>query len=130
MATWATARLIGGARAGALAAVTLALCGVWYGGMFNHTKDVPFAAAMMAATYFLCRAARDLPRPRLRDLLGFGLMLGAALGLRAMGLLLIGYVLVAVHCRYRNMRRLAQAKRFASSHAPCCGSCRLSRSAI
>ena len=96
VATWATARLIGGARAGALAAVTLALCGVWYGGMFNHTKDVPFAAAMIAATYFLCRAARDLPRPRLSDLLGFGLMLGAALGLRAMGLLLIGYVLVAV----------------------------------
>ena len=95
-ATWATARLIGGARAGALAAIVLALCGVWYGGMFNHTKDIPFAAAMMAGTYFLCRAARDLPQPRWRDLLGFGLMLGAALGLRAMGLLLIGYVGVAI----------------------------------
>jgi hypothetical protein len=95
-ATWATARLIGGARAGALAAVTLALCGVWYGGMFNHTKDIPFAAAMMAGTYFLCRAMRNLPRPRWSDLLGFGLMLGAALGLRAMGMLLIGYVFVAV----------------------------------
>jgi hypothetical protein len=95
-ATWAAARLIGGARAGALAAVTLALCGVWYGGMFNHTKDIPFAAAMMAGTYFLCRAMRNLPRPHWGDLLGFGLMLGAALGLRAMGMLLIGYVFVAV----------------------------------
>ena len=33
--------------------------------MFNHTKDIPFAAAMMGATFFLLRAARDLPRPRL-----------------------------------------------------------------
>jgi len=26
--------------------------------MFNHTKDIPFAAAMMGATYFLLRGAR------------------------------------------------------------------------
>ena len=60
--------------------------------MFNHTKDVTFAAAMMGATYALLRAARDLPRPRLRDVLLFGVMLGAALGLRAMGLLLGVYL--------------------------------------
>ena len=60
-ATWATARMIAGPRAGLLAALALTLCGVWYGGMFNHTKDVPFAAAMMGATYYLLRAARDLP---------------------------------------------------------------------
>src|SRR5262245_52339815 len=95
-ATWATARLIGGARAGLLAAIVLALCGVWYGGMFIHTKDIPFGAAMMTGTFFLCRAARDLPQPRWRDVLGFGLMLGAALGLRAMGLLLVGYMFVAI----------------------------------
>jgi hypothetical protein len=59
--------------------------------MFNHTKDIPFAAAMIAALYFLLRAARAMPRPRRADMLLFGLMLGAALGLRAMGLLLIGY---------------------------------------
>ena len=54
--------------------------------MFNHTKDVTFAAAMMGATYFLLKATRDLPRPRLRDVLLFGAMLGSALGLRATGL--------------------------------------------
>src|SRR6185312_11417492 len=74
-ATWATARFVGGPRAGALAAVALAVCGSWYGGMFNHTKDIPFAAAMMGATYFLIRAARDLPHPRRRDVLFFGLLL-------------------------------------------------------
>ena len=43
-ASAATARLIAGPRAGLIAAVALALCGAWYGAMFNHTKDIPFAA--------------------------------------------------------------------------------------
>lgn len=91
-ATAATARAIAGPRAGFLAAAALAACGVWFGGMFNHTKDVPFAAAMIGATFFLVRSAGDLPRPRPVDVAGFGLMLGAALGLRAMGLLLPAYL--------------------------------------
>jgi len=91
-ASAAAARMIAGPRAGLLTALALALCGVWYGGMFNHTKDVPFAAAMMGATWCLIRAARDLPAPRRRDTLLFGLLLGAALGLRATGLLMLGYL--------------------------------------
>jgi Dolichyl-phosphate-mannose-protein mannosyltransferase len=96
VATWATARLVAGPRAGALAALALAVCGAWYGAMFNHTKDIPFAAAMMGATYFLLRASRDLPFPRQRHLLAFGILLGAALGLRAVALLLPAYVLVSI----------------------------------
>jgi hypothetical protein len=46
---------------------------------------------MIWATYFLLRAARDLPFPRQRDVIGFGLTLGAALGIRVLGLLLVGY---------------------------------------
>lgn len=91
-ATMATARMIAEPRAGFLAALALALCGVWYGGMFNHTKDVPFAAAMMGATYYLVRGARDLNALRRRDTLLFGLLAGAALGLRATGLLVVGYL--------------------------------------
>jgi hypothetical protein len=90
---------VAGPRAGALAALILALCGPWYGGMFNHTKDIPFAAAMTAATFFLLRAGRDLPVPRMRDILWFGITLGIALGLRATGLLLVGYVAVAIGLR-------------------------------
>ena len=62
-AAWATARLIAGSRAALITAIALATCGAWYGAMFNHTKDIPFAAAMMGATYFLIRIGRDLPRP-------------------------------------------------------------------
>ena len=48
----ATARLIAGPRAGLMAAAALAVCGPWYGAMFNHTKDIPFAAAMMGGRTF------------------------------------------------------------------------------
>ena len=95
-AVWACARTIAGPRAGLLAALMLTLCGVWFGGMFNHTKDVTFAAAMMAATFFLLRVMRDLPRPRPRDVVLLGLFAGAALGLRALGLMLPVYGVVAI----------------------------------
>lgn len=98
-ATAATARLVAGPRAGLIAAVALAACGSWYGGMFNHTKDIPLAAAMMGATYFLIRASRDLPRPRRRDVLAFGVLTGAALGIKVLGLLLLVYVGAAVAMR-------------------------------
>jgi hypothetical protein len=95
-ATFATARMIGGARAGLIAAAALAVCGAWYGGMFNHTKDVTFGAAMIGATFMLLRVTRDLPRPRWRDVILLGVLIGAALGLRALGLLLVGYVGLAI----------------------------------
>jgi hypothetical protein len=92
----ATARLVAGPRAGLIAAIALSLCGAWYGAMFNHTKDIPFAAAMMAATFFLVRLARNLPSPRMPDVLAFGLLTGAALGVRSLGLLLFVYLALAM----------------------------------
>jgi len=98
-AAWATARAIGGSRAGLLAAAALALCGIWYGAMFNHTKDIPFASAMMGATYFLLLIGRELPRPRWRLVLAFGVLCGCALGIRVLGLFLVGYAgLVVIAC--------------------------------
>jgi Dolichyl-phosphate-mannose-protein mannosyltransferase len=93
---FATARLVAGPRAGAIAALALAVCGPWYGSIFNHTKDIPFGAAMMGATYFLVSAMRKLPQPRRRDVIGFGLLLGVALGIRVLGLLMIGYACLAM----------------------------------
>ena len=91
-----TARLIAGPRAALITAMALTLCGAWYGSMFNHTKDIPFAAAMMGATFFLVRVARLLPFPRTIDLAAFGLLAGAALGIRVLGLLLAIYVVVVI----------------------------------
>src|SRR5580692_7612479 len=92
----ATARLIAGPRAALIAATGLSVCGAWYGAMFNHTKDIPFATAMMGATYFLIRTARRLPSPRAGDVAAFGLLAGAALGMRVIGLLLVIYAGFAI----------------------------------
>lgn len=91
-----TARLIAGPRAAFFAIVALALCGSWYGAMYNHTKGIPFAAFMAGAIFFLVRASRSLPTPRMRDVIGFGIMTGAALGIRSLGLLLVGYLGIAI----------------------------------
>jgi hypothetical protein len=98
-AVWATARSIGGPRAGLLAALALAVCGVWYGAMFNHTKDIPFAAAMMTATYLLLRIGKRLPRPNWGLVVLFGLACGCAVGLRVLGYFLISYAAVTVALR-------------------------------
>ena len=95
-ATGAAARLIAGPRAGLMAIVALTLCGAWYGAMFNHTKDIPFAAAMAGATVFLLRLARQLPSPRPLDVAAFGLLAGSALGVRSYGLLLFAYLGLAI----------------------------------
>jgi hypothetical protein len=110
-ATAATARLIAGPRAALIAAIGLSVCGAWYGTMFNHTKDIPFAAAMIGATLFLIRIVRLLPSPRTGDIAAFGVLAGAALGMRVLGLLLLVYVGFAIalylprpwlgHCRAR-----------------------------
>ncbi|MBR0956592.1 hypothetical protein [Bradyrhizobium japonicum] len=91
-ATAATARLIAGPRAGLLAASSLALCGPWYGAMFNHTKDIPFAAAMMGAMLVLIRIGQQMSSPSPRQILSLGLLAGAALGLRVLGLLIVIYI--------------------------------------
>jgi hypothetical protein len=90
-AAWATARAIGGSRAGFFAAAAIAVCGIWYGAMFNHTKDIPFAAAMMGALYFLLRLGRELPTPRWHLVLMFGALSGCALGIRVLGLFAVSY---------------------------------------
>src|SRR6266851_1940090 len=81
---------------GGIGAISLTLCGAWYGSMFNHTKDIPFAAAMMGATLFLIRIARRLPSPRAGDVALFGLLAGCALGVRVIGLLLVIYIGFAI----------------------------------
>jgi hypothetical protein len=92
----ASARMISGGRAGLFAAIALTCCGAWYGTMFNHTKDVPFAVGMVGATFFLIRIGRALPSPRSLDVIGFGMLTGAGLGIRVLGLLLLIHAGLAI----------------------------------
>jgi len=89
---WRLGRALAGPRAGFLAALFLALTPNYYGQMFNNPKDVPFAAGMVWALYFIVRVAPELPRPRWSLLVKLGLAAGMALGIRVGGLLLLGYL--------------------------------------
>ena len=97
--TWRLGRLLAGPRAGFIAAALLALSGVYYGAMFNNTKDVPFAAGMVWTVYFATRMALQFPRPRASAVLKFGLALGLALGIRV-GAILAGVYLGVVALLY------------------------------
>lgn len=82
LASYKTARIVGGERAGLLVIVLLGLTGAWSGAMFTHTKDIPFAACMAWVTYYLILLAPELPHPCPRLVIGLGVALGCALGLR------------------------------------------------
>lgn len=94
--TWRLARRLAGPRAGFIAAALLALSGVYYGAMFNNTKDVPFAAGTVWSLYFATRILDQLPRPRLSAVLKFGLVFGMTLAIRVGGVLVAGYLGLAL----------------------------------
>lgn len=95
-ACWKLARTLGGEKAGIVATVMLALTGAWIGGMFTHTKDVPFATCMTWALYYTVRMAPYLPRPPLRLVLKFGVAVGCALGLRVGAVFAVFYLVATV----------------------------------
>ncbi len=94
--TWQLARLVVGERGGLVALVLLLLTGAWSGAMFTHTKDVPFAAMMTWALYFTTRFATRLPAVRIGDVIGLGVAIGAAFGLRVGAVFAVFYLGVAV----------------------------------
>ncbi|MGH6968070.1 MAG: ArnT family glycosyltransferase [Stellaceae bacterium] len=94
--TWKLGRALGGPRTGFVAALFLALTPNYYGQMFNNPKDVPFAAGMAWALYYLVRTIPQLPRPDWRLVGKLGLAAGLALAVRVGGLLIFGYTGVAL----------------------------------
>ncbi|WP_442880964.1 glycosyltransferase family 39 protein [Aromatoleum sp.] len=94
--TWLLARLVVGERGGLVALVLLLLTGAWSGAMFTHTKDVPFATMMTWALYFTTRFAMRLPAVRPGDVIGLGVALGGAFGLRVGAVFAVFYLGVAV----------------------------------
>ncbi|HEV2265500.1 MAG TPA: glycosyltransferase family 39 protein [Stellaceae bacterium] len=94
--TWKLGRVLGGSRAAFVAALFLALTPNYYGQMFNNPKDVPFAASMVWALYYLVGAIRQLPQPDWRLGAKLGLAAGLALAVRVGGLLIFGYIGMAL----------------------------------
>jgi hypothetical protein len=82
-------RVLGGARAGLIAALLLVLTPNYYGQMFNNPKDIPFAVGVVWATYYMVSIVPLLPRPPIPILIKLGVAVGMTMGVRIGGLLLL-----------------------------------------
>ncbi len=99
LATARLARFIAGRQAEGWAMLLLLLTGPFWGAIFTHTKDVPFAAAMAWGLYYTARLVVSFPQWRWRHALLWGVAVGSALGLRVAGLLLVAFLAVGLLAR-------------------------------
>ncbi len=104
---WRLARHLAGALAGFAALACLALMPSYYGMMFINPKDIPFAAAMIWAAYFLTLLSDALPKPSTRLVVAFGATAGLALGVRIGAVLLFFYLGLVVLAAPGNRLRMA-----------------------
>lgn len=95
VAAYRLADLLWGARAGFFAAAALVLIPTYYGHMFANPKDVPFAAVFAWGLYYVVRVLREMPAVSRGTTVKCALAIGAAAGIRAGGLLLLGYLAIA-----------------------------------
>lgn len=62
------------------------------GHTFMNPKDIPFAAGFAIALYYMTVLLEQLPKPNWKTAAGIAIGFGIALGTRAGGLLLVGYL--------------------------------------
>ena len=90
--TGLTARRVGSWRAALFALFFIYLTPVFFGHSMYNSKDIPFAAGYVIATYFMIGFIGKLPEANLRRAIYLGLGIAVALGIRVGGILLILYL--------------------------------------
>jgi hypothetical protein len=96
LAVWKMARLAGGEGSAWMATALLLLEPSYFGHMFNNPKDIPFAVGYAWSVYYLMCSFGHLPKIPCRLQLKLGLAIGLTLGVRIGGLVLVGYLGLAV----------------------------------
>lgn len=79
-------------KVGLLALLLTALSPRIFGHAMNNPKDIPFAAAYIFTLLHLVRFVKQLPRPGAKSVMYLILGIGASIGIRIGGLLLVGYL--------------------------------------
>jgi hypothetical protein len=92
---WKLGRLLSGPAGAFWSLLLAALSAGFYGHMFNNPKDIPFAAGYVWSLYFILVAFERLPAIPKGLVPKLGLAIGAAMGVRAGGALLVAYLLLA-----------------------------------
>ncbi len=90
------AKRLAGPGAGLLAMALLALSPRYFGDSMNNPKDVPLAALLAAALYFLMKLEPRYPFLGWRTALGLVISIGLAVSIRAGGLVFLGYLAIAL----------------------------------
>jgi Dolichyl-phosphate-mannose-protein mannosyltransferase len=93
---WKVGRFIGGPAVGFLSTLLLVITPRYYGAMFNNPKDIPFAIGYIWSIYYILQFSKQLPDVSPRVNLRLGLAIGATLATRVGGLILFGYLGLAV----------------------------------
>jgi hypothetical protein len=96
IAAAALAGLLTRARAAFLAVLFLATMPTWHGHLFNNTKDIPFAVMHAWSLVAIAIWLRPWPQLAWSRALAAGLVIGATMGIRVGGILLLGYVALAL----------------------------------
>lgn len=84
--------VLGGKRAGVLAALCLILTPRYYGHAFNNTKDIPFAVFYLWGLYGLIHSLHLLPQLPRSAWVKLGVAIGLTMAIRANGAVLFLYV--------------------------------------
>ena len=103
---WAMARAMSNPWAGFWALVVLLAVPSYTGHIFINPKDIPFAVGTIWTLYFAMRTFSALPKGDMRAALGLGAALGATMGVRIGGGVLVVYLLVllALHVMWKQGR--------------------------
>ena len=83
-------------RAGLIAALMLLLVPRYYGHAFFNHKDIPFAVGYIWSLYAILKSADEFPNVPPRIAIFTGIVVGATLGIRIAGLVLVPYYVLAV----------------------------------
>ena len=102
--------LLGGPRAGFLAALFLILTPRYYGHVFNNTKDIPFAVGYLWSLYYLVRCVGVLPHLSRDMIWKLGVALGLTFGIRSSAALLVCYMGLFFGLRYVQVWRFENAE--------------------
>ena len=92
VAAYQLGALLGGPRAGFLAALFLVLMPRYYGHAFNNPKDIPVAVTYLWGVYYVIRCVMAYPVLSRALMIKTGVTIGAALAIRVGGLLLVFYL--------------------------------------
>ena len=81
-----------GRTAGLVSVWLMFLSPNFLGHSLMNPKDIPFAAGYSMALFFIYKLLREFPKPTVSTLIGASVGIGIAFGVRAGGLMLVGYL--------------------------------------